>query len=302
MKPLRLILATASALSLLAAPATLAAQDTESEAMAEAAPADDMAEEEWAEDEGADDPMAALAGMMGATMIEVEPLTAEQQARVPAAEKVMARIWPEGAAAEMSQNMFGGMFGGFGDMMPTGAKAGLAALIGLSPFDLEGMTDEQATEALGLFDPVWEQRETAIKAMVPELTGEIMGLVEPPMRRAMTELYAIRFTAPELAAIDAFFATDTGAKYARESLSMASDKRMLAASMEAMPEMFAMIGQMEERMKARTESLPAPRSFADLSPEERAKVAALTGYSVEEIEANLEVDAVMAATEEATVD
>ena len=171
--------------------------------------------------------------------------------------------------------MFGGLLGGFGEMVPSGPKPALAQSLGLGPIDLEGMSDAEAAEALTLLDPAWKDREGAVKGMVTDLMGEVVSMVEPPMRRAMTELYAIRFTGPELAAIDAFFATGTGGKYARESMSMASDPRLMAASMEAMPAMFAMIGQMEERMKERTASLPAPRDFADLSPKERAAIDAL---------------------------
>lgn len=297
MKPLRLMLASASALSLMAAPASLAAQDANDTIVIESMPQND--------DPGGpsnkDQELAGLAALMGG-MAEVEPLTAEQQARLPAAEGIIARIWPVGASAELSQNLFGEMLSGFDTKMSHGAKAGLATSLGVSPLDLQNLSDAQAAEAMTLFDPAWEQREIAVNAMVPEFMRDITNLVEPPMRRAMIEVYAIRFTAPELAAINAFFATDTGAKYARQSLSMASDRRLMAATMEAMPEMFAMIGQMEERMKARIENLPAPRSFADLSPEERAKVAQLTGYAVEEIEANLAVDAAMAPTGEAITD
>lgn len=265
------------------APVSLAAQDA-SVPTIESVPAEDSS----SEPSGDVQAMAALAGMMGA-MPAVEPLTAEQQARVPQAAQIIAKIWPVGATAELSQSMFGGVLGGFGEMLPSGPKPALAESLGLGPIDLENLSDADAAEALSLFDPVWKDREGAVKGMVSDLMGEVVGMVEPPMRRAMTELYAIRFTGPELAAIDAFFSTDAGSKYARESLSMASDPRLMAASMEAMPAMFAMIGQMEERIKAHTASLPAPREFADLSPRDRARVAELTGLSVAEIEASLDM-------------
>jgi len=51
-----------------------------------------------------------------------------------------------------------------------------------------------------------------------------------------------------------------------------------------------MMGDMEARMAESVADLPAVRSFADLSPEERARVAEMTGYSVEDIETNLNLD------------
>lgn len=282
MKSLRLMLAAGSALSLLAAPATLAAQD-ETVPMIEAEPATDDGGQ-LSDDEQA---MAALAGMMGG-MMKAEPLTAEQQARLPAAEKLIDRIMPKGAMAELTSGMFDGLggLGGLGDM-PSGPKPALARALSLSPFDVEPLSDEQAAEALALLDPAWQEREAATKAMIPELLGEVMDVMEPPMRRAMAELYAIRFSETELAAIDTFFTTEAGSKYARESLSMASDPRLMAASMEAMPALFSMIGQMESRITERTANLPAARSFSDLSKADKAKVAKLTGMSVEEIESSI---------------
>ena len=122
-----------------------------------------------------------------------------------------------------------------------------------------------------------------MQRMVSVMMGEMMNVMEPPMRKAMAELYAIRFSGAELAAIDAFFATEAGTKYARESLSMASDPRLMSASMEMLPALFASLADMEGRIKERMANLPEPRRFADLSPEERERVAKLTGLSVEDL-------------------
>jgi hypothetical protein len=220
--------------------------------------------------------------MMGGKM-KVDPLTPEQQARLPQAEAIIARIMPPGAMAEMSQQMFGGILNGFGDVIPSGARAAAAEGLGMGPGELADLSDAEATELANLFDPVWQKRETAVQGIVNGMMSEMMNAFEPGMRRAMAELYAIRFTSTELAAIDAFFATEAGTKYARESLSMASDPRLAAATMEAMPAMFASIGAMEERSKERMAGLPEPRRFADLSPKERERVAQLTGRSVEDL-------------------
>lgn len=123
--------------------------------------------------------------------------------------------------------------------------------------------------------------------MFSALMREVVVLMEPGMRKAMSELYAIRFSSSELAEIDAFFSTGTGGKYAREAFLMGGDPRIMSSTMEAMPAVMGMMGDIEARMAASAADLPAVRSFADLTPAERAKVAEMTGYSVEEIEANL---------------
>lgn len=265
----RFWLVAGSTLALLAAPANLAAQEVPQDE-GQQAPSDDA------------QAMAALAGIMGGA-IKVDPLTPEQQARLPQAEAIITRIMPPGAMAEMSQQMFGGFLGGFGEMMPTGARAAAAEALGMGPGELADLSDTEANELATLFDPAWQQRETAIQGLTSGMMSDMMNLIEPGMRRAMAELYAIRFTSTELAAIDAFFATEAGTKYARESLSMASDPRLMAASMEAMPAMFASIGTMETKLKEGMAGLPEPRRFADLSAKERARVAKLTGFAIEDL-------------------
>lgn len=283
MRKIAVLLAAAAALG---APASLAAQD---------APPPMTVGERLPDDEGvaaSDDAaeMAALAGVMGG-MVKAEPLSPEQQARLPQAQALIAQLIPEGAMAEMSQAMFGNMLGPLEGLMPSGAMPVVAERMG--PEVAGRLSEEQAVEVANLLDPAWEEREKRIKGLVPEMLTEVMGLMEPTMRKAMSELYAIRFSSGELTDIAGFFATETGAKYARESFTMTSDPRLIAASMEMMPAMFGMLGDMEQRMKARLADLSEPRSFAALSNKERDRVAELTGLSVEQIESNLEPRGIM---------
>ena len=274
---------------LLAATPALAAQDA-------------MAEETVMIDDAAtaqEDEMAAMAQMFGG-MFPAEPLTPDQQSRLPQAQRIIARIIPEGTMGELMDTMMNGMLGPIMAMGPTGATTSLAKQIGAETYALD-LTDEQAGELASLFDPAWAERQKREKAMIPVMMKEVMGLMEPGMRKAMAELYAIRFSAGELAEIDAFFATTTGGKYARESFLMGSDPRIMAASMEALPALMGVIGSIEARMAESTADLPPIRSFAELSPAEKAKVAEATGYTVEDIEANLSAAQFSAAEADAAM-
>lgn len=278
----RRIFAASTALAALAlAAAPLAAQDTPPPVTVVEAPTGD----EDTAPSGDVQAMAALAGMMGGAM-KVDPLTPEQQARLPQAEAIIARIMPPGAMAESSRQMFDGFLGGLGglgDAMPRGPRFAVADALGMDPADLQDVSEEDANELASLLDPAWKEREDVIQGLVPGMMGDMMNVMEPPMRKAMAELYAIRFSSAELAAIEAFFATEAGTKYARESLSMASDPRLMSASMEVLPAVFASITDMEGRIKERMAGLPEPRRFANLSPKERERVAKLTGRSVEDL-------------------
>lgn len=258
----RSILAASASLALLGA-APLAAQEAEADA---------------------DAAMAELDGMMEAmgALFPAEPLTPEQKARLPQAQRIIALVIPEGTIADLMGNMFDDMLGPIMAMAGSGAKPALAGKIGVSAYELD-MTDEEAADIMALFDPAWAERQEREMAAFPQMMRDMMTLMEPGMRKAMSEAYAVRFTSTDLDGIEAFFATEVGAKYARESFAMASDPRMIGASMEALPAMMGAIGDMEARIKESTADLPAERSFDELSAAERARVVAATGFSEEDI-------------------
>lgn len=281
-----MLLAAGAALTLLTAPATLAAQD----AMAgEEVMVDDMAPATSEADE-LDQAMAMLGAMFPA-----EPLTAEQEARVPQAQRIIVRMIPEGTLSEMMGSMFDKMLGPIMQASGSPATGTVTEATGLSTFDLD-LTPEQTEELAGLFDPAWAERQKRELAIFPSMMTQMMDAMEPGMRKAMAELYAINFNQTELNEIEAFFLTETGTSYARKSFTMSSDPRVISATMEAMPAIMGTLGAMEQTMTEATADLPAKRGFAELSSAEQDKVAELTGYSVEEIEANL------AATAEASDD
>lgn len=267
----RIFIPAASLAALALAPQPLAAQD-----MAE----DTAAAEPATEGEG--DPMAQAMGMLGA-MFPVEPLTADQQGRLPQASRIITRMIPEGTLGEMMGGMFDKLFGPMAALGGAPASAVVQKGIGLSPVDA-GLTEEQTAAIAALLDPAYEERHAREMAVMPTMMREMMTVMEPTMRKAMAELYAINFSQKELDDIEAFFQTDSGTAYARKSFTMSSDPRILAASMESLPQMMGAIGDMEKKIAAASADLPAKRSFADLSTADKAKIATLSGYSVEQIE------------------
>jgi hypothetical protein len=285
---LRTLLASSAGLALLAAPVALSAQD---------AATDDVVMVDDAAPSSAEAEMPAVTDMFSG-LFTAEPLTPEQEARVPAAVQLVAKIIPEGTMGEMMDKIMGGVLQPMLAAAPE-AKITLAKQIGTDAYAID-LTDEQASELANLFDPAWAERHQREAAIFPAMMKDMVAVMEPGMRKAMSELYAIRFSASELAEIDAFFSTGTGGKYARESFLMASDPRIMASSMEAMPVLMGQMGDMEKRMAESVADLPAVRSFADLSPEERAKVAAMTGLTVEEIEANIDASSFNFEVEEAS--
>lgn len=275
-----MLLAAGAALTLLTAPATLSAQDDAAQEMMtdDAAPATGEADE-----------MDQAMAMLGA-MFPADPLTAEQETRLPQAQRIIAQMIPEGTMSEMMGSMFDKLLGPIMQMGGAAATSTVTEATGLSTFDLD-LPPEQIEELAGLFDPAWSVRQERESAIFPNMMAQMMNAMEPGMRKAMAELYAINFNQQELNEIEAFFLTETGTSYARKSFTMSSDPRVISATMEAMPAIMGTFGAMEQSMAEATADLPAKRGFADLTPAEQAKVAELTGISVEEIESNLAVTA-----------
>ncbi|OBV10573.1 DUF2059 domain-containing protein [Erythrobacter dokdonensis] len=264
----RIFAATAGIAALALVPPPLAAQDAAPEA--ERDEADEMQQA-----------MAMLSGMFPA-----ETLTAEQEARLPQARRIIAALIPEGTLAEMMGGMFDRMMGPIMDAAGPSSIGTVTAATGLSTYELD-LSPEQSDELARLFDPAWAERQKREMALMPTLMAEMMNLMEPGMRKAMSELYAINFNQTELDGIEAFFQTEVGATYARKSFTMASDPRILSASMEAMPQIMGSLATMEQKMAEASADLPAKRAFAELADSEKARVAELTGLGIADIEARL---------------
>lgn len=242
---------------------------------------------EFAEDGGEASDDAMMGEMLGALggMFAVEPLTDEQNTRLPLATSIVDKMIPAGSMAEMMDNMLGGTFGSLlkvaGEASP---KTKLAEQLGLTAFELADLSDEDAGEMLSLFDPRWEERQQRESELMPQVMGELMSVMEPPMKKAMSELYAINFSEGELGEIDTFFSTETGANFARKSFTMAADPRIIGASMEALPEMMGAFASIDQSMAEATADLGTPRTFDQLSGDEKAFVSEAIGMSAEDIE------------------
>ena len=227
-----------------------------------------------AEADGAMDEAAVLAMMSG--LFQAEPLTAEQEARLPAATAIVATMMPEGFYGEIMRDM---MEKTMRPMMAMFSEPDfiLASRLTLDEAALADLSDAEKQELLTMLDSAWDQRaDTMVDALVSNMGGAFAA-VEPPVRAGLAKAYAVRFDEAQLADISAFFATPTGGEFARQSMALFADPQVMGATMEAMPEMIGSFTEMETAMEAALESLPAERDYADLSMAQRARMADLLG-------------------------
>lgn len=234
------------------------------------------------QDAGEVDPMQEAMDQIGA-MFPVEPLTAEQQARLPQATRIITRMIPDGTMGEMMGTMFDKLLGPLMTATDAPAFPVVEKGIGISPADI-GLSQAQAEEIATLLDPAYTERHAREMAVMPAILRDMMTLMEPGMRKAMSELYAVHFSQKELDDIETFFQTESGTAYARKSFTMSSDPRIVGATLESMPQLMGAFAEMEKKIAAASADLPLKRSFAELPKADKAKIAKLTGYSVKEIE------------------
>jgi len=240
----------------------------------------------------AQDPAATNAAQMTEVMdmvaqiFQAEPLTPEQEARLPAAGALTATMLPEGFyAAMMGEMMDGmlapmmGMFGGEG-----GALLVLQSRLGVDPEVLDQVPTEQRIELATLLDPGFVQRGDVMNEMMRGVMAEAAVTIEPLFREGLTKAYAARFDAAQLADIGAFFATPTGGLYASESMKLMADPQVMGASMQALPAMLASMGDITAKLEAKMAALPPEKSWADLTTAERARLAEVLSIPMDELE------------------
>lgn len=235
------------------------------------------------EEKSEQDKMVGFAAMMGG-LFQTEPLTPEQQARVPAAQAVVGAMMPEGFYGKMMNDMMDKMMR---PMMSMFAKPEfvLGSRLDLGSDAIDKLEPAAAAEAMRMLDPAFDRRADAVVGVLSGRMGGMFGAMEEPMREGLSNAYAVRFDAGQLADIAAFFATPTGGVYAKESMALFSDPQVMQASMKALPQMMSGFGDIEGAMKQAMASLPKERAYKDLSAVERQRLAEILGVKASRLPA-----------------
>jgi len=215
----------------------------------------------------------SFAGMM-AGLFQAEPLTAEQEARLPAAQAVVGVMMPDGFYGEMMGDMMDKMVRPMMSMFSS-PEFLLSTRLELSQDEIDALEQAEKIEIMTMLDPAYGQRGDAIVNVMMGKMGGMFGAMEGPMREGLSKAYAVRFDGAQLNDIATFFATPSGSIYARESMALFADPQVMQASMQALPAMMSGIGDMESAMMEAMGSLPGERAYEDLSGEERDRLAEL---------------------------
>lgn len=214
-----------------------------------------------------------FAGMM-ASLFQTEPLTEEQNARLPAAQAVVGEMMPDGFYGEMMAGMMDKMLRPMLTMFSQ-PEFVLGARLTVDAEAIEALEEAEQAELTAMLDPAYQARGDAMVAVLTSRMGGMFTAMEGPMREGLSKAYAVRFDDAQLADIAAFFATPTGGEYARESMALFADPQVMQASMQALPAMMSGFGDIESAMREAMEALPAERGYGDLTEAQRERMAEL---------------------------
>ena len=214
-----------------------------------------------------------FAGMM-ASLFQTDPLTEEQNARLPAAQAVVGEMMPDGFYGEMMAGMMDKMLRPMLTMFSQ-PEFVLGARLTVDAETIEALEEGEQAELTAMLDPAYEARGDAMVAVLTSRMGGMFTAMEGPMREGLSKAYAVRFDDAQLADIAAFFATPTGGEYARESMALFADPQVMQASMQALPAMMSGFGDIESAMREAMAALPAERGYGDLTEAQRERMAEL---------------------------
>lgn len=202
------------------------------------------------------------------------PIPAE---RLEAARKTVAAVFPAGTYAVMMDRSMAAVSGNMMDMVGDLPLRDFVASAGASAEELDRLGKGTLREMMEILDPAYEERMAISMTVMKEQMTEIMSEFEPAFQDGLARAYARRFDLAQLTELNRFFATPTGAAYARESMTLFADPEVMGKMREVMPAVMKRTPQMVSALAKATEHLPKPRTYENLTPEERERLEALIG-------------------------
>lgn len=190
------------------------------------------------------DPAQAMA-MMTKFFDRLFPVGPEPEpVRLAAARQMTMTMLPTGAYAEAmngfvdrtAERMLDMSEADFAEMMPPsrpkkGEKAKLPSRV-----PLRTMLAEK--------EPNFDAKLAAGKAFARTMFGKVGGVMEPRFRDGLARAMARKFDAAQMAEINAFLATPTGAAYGRQMLGLWFEPEIMRGSFEAFPEMMKLFPEL----------------------------------------------------------
>ncbi|MEO5810200.1 MAG: DUF2059 domain-containing protein [Sphingomicrobium sp.] len=213
------------------------------------------------------DPMAAVA-MMNQIFDKFFPAGPEPDpVRMAAARGAVQTMFPTGAYSKAMTHFVDGMIDRGLDM----SEADFAALSPTLTKTKKGNPPSTIPfrRSLGAKDPNFDAKLAAVRAFMGQTFVKIGAIAEPKFRDGMARALARRFTAAQIAEIDAFLATPTGAAYGQEMVGLWFEPDVLRGAFAMFPEMMKLLpdvmkdgAALDSQIKALEKAAPAGKKTA----------------------------------------
>lgn len=165
------------------------------------------------------------------------PLPAPDPERLVVAERLVDRIWPLGTYRRMMTATMQGTIGVLSGLGEAAADTGPSGSKTTRRAQHEARTGRPLPGSDSPSAGGSDFDQQAGMAEMNAVLAPIFDRIEPPLRSAIARVYARRYDLTQLAELEAFFSTPTGAAYASDSLTLMSDPEMIAAMQGSMGEM-----------------------------------------------------------------
>ncbi len=201
-------------------------------------------------------------------------------AQLALAQQTTAALVQPGGLEKMIDNLYGkllkgilGELGGMSDLM-------LSIKTGVESEKIALLDEASKTAAADLLDPYRQQREDQVIKVIKPLISEALRDLEAPMRSGMAQAYARKFSAPQLTAMNGFFATPAGQAYTSEWMALQADPQVMLALIKAVPPMVTKFIDRAPTIEKDMKELPKEKQLSDLSEAELTKLAKLMKVDV----------------------
>ena len=226
---------------LLAAAAASAAPATKAQAATTPAPATVTVEVAPPATKKPVDPMAAMAIMMNAFDKFFPAGPDPDPARLAAARATAQTMFPSGAYATAMT----GFLDRTANRVLSMSEAELAAMFPEGTDSKAARKKPPSTEPLrarlSREDPNFDAKYAAIRAFAGTILTKLGNAAEPKFREGMARAMARKFDAAQLAEINGFLATPTGAAYGRQVVGMWFEPDVMRGMFELLPEMMKLM-------------------------------------------------------------
>ena len=206
--------------------------------------------------------------------------------RLALAQKVSAKLIPDGSYAKIMATMFDQILDPISDAFMGMETSTIAGWTGIDKNEIGELSEEQRKAVTAILDPGAKERAKIFFDGMMPLLNDAMSALEPAIRKGTARAYARKFSASQLTELNQFFETPTGSFFAAESYAVQADPEVMRATFQAMPLMIEKMTSSAPSIDEKLAALPDTRHLPDLNDAEIAKLAELLSVSVATLKEN----------------